>query len=283
VGIAHHSRMATKPDQQVVQRLNFALEIAREAGNITLQYFRRDDLKVERKADKSPVTVADREAEKLFRNRIIARFPDDGILGEELGTREGTSAFQWILDPIDGTKSFIHGVPLYTTLVAVLHDNEPCAGVIHAPAVDETVYAAKGGGAWQLRNATSEPQPARVSNVARLDESLLVTTEISAFTTHRAQDAMPVFLELQRAARLVRTWGDGYGYLMVATGRAEVMIDPVVNLWDAAPLQTIIEEAGGHFFDWQGNPTVHAREAVATNGQVSAEVLAITGAGRGTK
>src|SRR5882757_2957263 len=126
---------------EIAERLQFAVEIAREAGDGTLRYFRRLDLAVERKADQSPVTVADRSAEELLRQRIGDRFPNDAIIGEELGEKAGQSGFQWILDPIDGTKSFIHGVPLYTTLIAVLRDGEPVAGVIHAPAVGETVYA----------------------------------------------------------------------------------------------------------------------------------------------
>jgi histidinol phosphatase-like enzyme (inositol monophosphatase family) len=268
--------MGKNPDAAIANRLELAVRIAREAGDVTLRYFRQDGLQVERKADMSPVTIADREAEKLLRLRIGEQFPQDGIIGEELGTQSGTTGYQWALDPIDGTKSFIHGVPLYTTLVALLREEEPCLGVIHAPATDETVYAAQGGGCWYLKKRGQSPQPAQVSQIARLDESLLLTTEVASFTKHRSSDTLDVFVRLQRAARLARTWGDGYGYLMVATGRAEVMIDPVVNLWDAAPLQTILEEAGGQLIDWKGNPTIHAREAIATNGLVTDEVLAIT-------
>ncbi|HEX3598836.1 MAG TPA: histidinol-phosphatase [Lacipirellulaceae bacterium] len=265
----------TQPTKEVTDRLNFAVEIAREAGEITLRYFRRDDLQVDRKADKSPVTIADRSAEELLRLRIQTRFPADGIIGEEFGEIHGKSGYQWILDPIDGTKSFIHGVPLYTTLVAVLHENEPLIGVIHAPALEETLWAAKGGGCWYQPSAETEPGAARVSAVSQLSDSLFLTTEIASFTTHREPDALEVFVKLQQVARLARTWGDGYGYLMVATGRAEVMVDPVVNIWDAAPLQTVIEEAGGSFTDWKGNSTIHAGEALATNGRVAAEALAI--------
>jgi len=256
-------------------RLDFAVEIARDAGDLTLKYFRRDDLQVDRKADESPVTIADRSAEELLRAQIAKRFSRDGIIGEEFGEQGGSSGYQWILDPIDGTKSFIHGVPLYTTLVAVLRDGEPILGVIHAPAVGDTVYAAKGMGCWSLSKRGDEPRAARVSGVKTLSESLLLTTETASFTKHRQKDALDAFLELQRTARLCRTWGDGYGYLMVATGRAEVMIDPIVSIWDAAPLQTVIQEAGGQFTDWQGKSTIHAGEAVATNGLVSKEVLRI--------
>jgi histidinol-phosphatase len=260
---------------EIADRLQIAREIAQEAGELTLRYFRRSDLTVERKADHSPVTIADRSAEKLLRERILERFPRDAILGEEFGEQAGDSEFQWVLDPIDGTQSFIHGVPLYTTLVAVLQNNEPLIGVVHAPALGETVYASEGNGCWYLTKGGSKPQTARVSQVGSLDQGLVLTSELECFREHRRADAMDLFLALQKASRLARTWGDGYGYLMVATGRAEVMIDPIMNLWDAAPLLPIIVEAGGHFSDWNGNPTIRAGETLATNRGVSAEVLAI--------
>lgn len=277
--------MAAKENDPIGSRLDWAVQIAREAGDGTLRHFRKSDLRVERKADDSPVTVADREAEQLLRKRIAERFPDDGVLGEEFGTTEGTSGFQWVLDPIDGTKSFIHGVPLYTTLVAVLSEvggqrseigkAEPCIGVIDSPATGETVYAATGAGCWYLAERGAKPQAAKVSTVARLKEGLVTTCDVAGFATSRKRDAMEAWVALQRAARLTRTWGDGYGYLMVATGRAEVMIDPVMNLWDAATMQPILEEAGGRFTDWRGEATVHSGEGIATNGLVAEEVLAI--------
>jgi histidinol phosphatase-like enzyme (inositol monophosphatase family) len=267
--------MAFGLDHEIAARFEFAVNIAQEAGDVTLRYFRRDDLAIERKADMSPVTVADREAEQLLRARIARQFPADGIVGEEFGTETGSTGYRWVLDPIDGTKSFVHGIPLYTTLVALLHENEPLVGVIHAPAAAETVYAAKGRGCWRLPDRDQTPREARVSSVANLSDSLLLTTELASFARNQRADAFERFMRLQRVARLTRTWGDGYGYLMVATGRAEVMVDPVVNLWDAAPLLPIIEEAGGKFTDWQGNATIHAGEAIATNRLVAGEVLAI--------
>ncbi len=261
----------------IAERLQFAVEIAREAGDGTLRYFRRPDLVIENKADHSPVTVADRSAEELMRQRINERFSGDAIIGEEFGEQIGQTEFQWVLDPIDGTKSFIHGVPLYTTLVAVLQNGEPQIGVIHAPAVGETVYAARGSGCWYTFGGAAKVRPARVSTIATLSEGLLLTTEVEDFSKRPQGDAMEVFIRLQRTARVARTWGDGYGYLLVATGRAEAMIDPILNLWDAAPLLPIIEEAGGHFSDWNGDPTIRAGEALATNSRVKAEVLAIIG------
>jgi fructose-1,6-bisphosphatase/inositol monophosphatase family enzyme len=149
--------------------------------------------------------------------------------------------------------------------------------VIHAPATAETVFAAVGQKAWNLAGRGKEPKVAQVSKVGRLADGLLLTSEIGSFETGRKASALEMYLQLQRASRLARTWGDGYGYMMVATGRAEAMIDPVMNLWDVAPLKPIIEEAGGRFTDWSGRATVHSGEAVASNGLVTAEVMAIVG------
>ncbi len=259
-----------------------AVDFANRAGDVTLRYFRSDCLAVDRKDDQSPVTIADREAEQLLRKLILEKFPDDAIVGEEFDDQPGSSGFCWILDPIDGTKSFIHGVPLYTTLIGLLEvgagpvdQGIPRGGIIHAPALDETVWGAIGEGAWH-RRSSADVQPCRVSQTTKLSEGLLVTSEVETFAVGRPTNQTDTFLALQSATRLVRTWGDGYGYMMVATGRAEVAIDPKMNLWDAAALLPVIVEAGGHFTDWNGHPTVHGGEAIATNGLVTDEVLAIT-------
>ena len=253
-------------------RLELALDAGREAGRITLEHFRRDDLHVERKGDDSPVTVADRRAEEHLRRRIAEAFPEDGILGEEFPERPGASGFRWILDPIDGTKSFIHGVPLYSTLIGIEHDGRSVAGAILIPALDECVYAAEGGGTWYAAGS-GPPRPAKVSACAQLAEGLFLTSEIINFDTIGRRE---VYYRLQAAARLARTWGDGYGYLLVATGRAELMVDPIMNLWDAAAIQPVIQEAGGTFTDWQGRPTIYSGQGIATNGRILDEVLAIT-------
>ncbi len=267
------------PSAAVSQRLEVARQIAKEAGNFTLKFFRSNTLGVDRKGDGSPVTIADRSAEEHLRKRIGEQFPDDAILGEEFPEKRGTSGYKWILDPIDGTKSFIHGVPLYTTLIAVLEESEgkmgePLLGVIHSPATRETAYAAVGAGAWYT-HGDAEPVPARVSETADLAEGLFLTTDADSFSD-RPQDAADVYLALQKAARLSRTWGDAYGYMMVALGRAEVMMDPEMSVWDTAALKPIIEEAGGTFTDWQGTATVHNKEAIATNGHVAERVLGLT-------
>ncbi len=253
-------------------RLELACSAAREAGQVTLRYFRSDRFVVERKADDSPVTIADREAEQVLRDRIESAFANDGIVGEEFGQREGSSGFRWILDPIDGTTSFVSGVPLFGTLVGLEWEHRSVVGVIYVPVLDECVYAAEGCGAWYVQGA-NPPQAARVSSRESLAEGLLVTTELSLFDD---REAGQVFRELQRHARVTRTWGDCYGYLLVATGRADVMIDPVMSVWDAAALQPILEEAGGTFTDWRGNRTIYHGEGIATNRRVLEEVLTIT-------
>jgi len=250
-------------------RLALAVEAAKEAGRITLEYFRRDDLNVELKCDDTPVTAADRRVEEHLRRRIAAAFPNDGILGEELAEQPGASGFRWILDPIDGTKSFIHGVPLYSTLIGVECEGQSVLGVIRIPATDECVYAARGLGAWYVR-ADQPPRPTRVSVQRSLANSLFLTSEVLSFDKSGRRAA---FDRLQTAARLTRTWGDGYGYMMVATGRADLMVDPMMALWDAAAMPPILEEAGGTFTDWHGNPSYQAGEGVASNGLLLQEVL----------
>lgn len=257
---------------EIRRRLELALEAGRQAGRRTLDFFQQEECAVQRKADDSPVTVADRTAEQMLCERIAQAFPTDGIVGEEFGTVPGRSDFTWILDPIDGTKSFIHGVPLYGTMIGITCQERALAGLVYFPALDEAIHAMTGEGAWHVRGQ-QPPRRARVSTKARLADGLFVTSQIDSFAR---RGAAAVFQALQDAAWITRTWGDCYGYLLVATGRAEVMIDPILNVWDAAAVQPIIEEAGGSFTDWAGRSTIQAGEAVATNGAVLAEVLRVT-------
>jgi histidinol phosphatase-like enzyme (inositol monophosphatase family) len=253
-------------------RLEQALEMALAAGDVTLRYFRQDNFQVERKTDRSPVTIADREAEKLLRGRIAEAFPDDAIIGEEFGEQSGSSGYRWILDPIDGTKSFIFGVPLYGTLIGIEFEGRSVAGVVNMPALGECVYAANNMGCHYLRRG-AEPVAARVSQTRQLAAGLFLTSQVDSFAE---RGAAAVFHELERRAYVTRTWGDCYGYLLLATGRAEAMVDPVMNVWDAAALLPILEEAGGTFTDWRGRPTISAGEGIGTNGHVLEEVLEIT-------
>lgn len=266
--------MSSSPDcsAEIADRYEFARAIARQAGQLTLRYFRQPGVATERKGDNSPVTVADREAELLLRKRIGERFPEDAIVGEEFPDRVGSSGYTWILDPIDGTKSFIAGVPLYGCMVGVTRGDETLIGVLDFPPLEECLYAARGQGAWLVRGAAL-PERARVATVTSLSQSLLVTSEVRTF---EARQARPAYERLERAAWVTRTWGDCYGYALVATGRAAIMIDPILNVWDAAAVQPILEEAGGAFVDWQGRPTIRAGEAIGAAPGVLEEVLAIT-------
>jgi len=259
-------------EQESQPRLELAITAAREAGAKTLAYFNQSNFEVEWKQDGTPVTVADREAETHLRSQIEKHFPNDAILGEELPDRPGTSGYRWILDPIDGTKSFVAGVPLYGTLVGVEYENGCVIGAMVFPALDEYIYAARGQGAWYVRGV-AEPRQAHVSSVNRLSDSLFCVTSSTEFVdTNRTS----VYERLSAQARVTRGWGDCYGYMLVATGRAEIMADPILSLWDMAALPAILEEAGGTFSDWQGNPTIYSNEGLATNGHVLEEVLAVT-------
>ena len=240
--------------------LDVAMDAAYVAGRRTLAYF-GTGVQPEFKADDTPVTVADRESERLLRERIGRAFPDHGILGEEEGETPGDGPFRWILDPIDGTKTFVAGVPLYGVLVGVEAHGEPVAGVIYLPALGEMVAAANGlGCTWNGR-------PCRVSDVDKLEDAVIVTSSI---TSCRARS--DAFDRLAGQTRLQRTWGDAYGYVLVATGRAEVMIDPQVSVWDCAPMLPVLREAGGHFTDWKGNATIRGGEGVATNAALAGHV-----------
>jgi histidinol phosphatase-like enzyme (inositol monophosphatase family) len=255
----------------LADRWHFAVELAKAAGQHTLRYFQQS-FAVERKGDNSPVTIADREAEQLARERIAQAFRKDAILGEEFGEVPGSSGYRWIIDPIDGTKSFIAGVPLYSTLLGLEHAGRSVAGVIYIPALDEGVHAARGGGAWHFAKG-NPPTRTHVSAQSQLRNAVFLTSQVDSFAQRGAQE---VFERLQQSAYITRTWGDGYGYLLVATGRADVMLDPYMFLWDAASLQPILEEAGGTFTDWQGQPSIYSGEGLATNGLLYDEVLAVT-------
>ena len=245
------------------QLLDFAVDLARAAGHITLKYFRKRP-ETTTKTDGSYVTVADREAEAYMRKQIAARFPDDGILGEEEGESHGRSGRRWIIDPIDGTFAFVHGVPFYGVLIGVEIEGEMSVGVINIPALDELVSAAKGVGCFL------NGEPVRVSQTARLEDALLLSTDFSACERYGFGKAAEL---LQARAKTSRTWGDCYGYVLVATGRADVMLDPVMNLWDCAALLPIMEEAGGTFTDRAGLRTASGGNSIATNGLLFEEVM----------
>ncbi len=266
------------PDGPVAARLEVALAATRLAAAETLRRFNDPTLTVDEKADRSPVTEADRAAEAILRRELLGGFPDDAFLGEETGATAGTSGYEWVVDPIDGTKSFIRGVPLYATLVGCRRSGAGVIGVIAIPALDELVYAAAGGGAWHVRGG-GPAAAARVSARPVLAEGLLCTSDFTSFAGWSGGAAAGAAARrgVESACRIARTWGDGYGYLLVATGRAEVMIDPQMNRWDAAAVETVVREAGGRFTDWHGRDRIDSGDGLATNGLVHAEVLRLIG------
>jgi histidinol phosphatase-like enzyme (inositol monophosphatase family) len=256
--------MSTHPSLRAL--LDVAVEVAWAAGRRTLGHFRngRDGVAVDIKADGTPVTVADREAEQVMRAIIGRAFPTHTVLGEEQGEQAGDPDYRWILDPIDGTKTFVAGVPLYGTLVGVEVRGEPAVGVVNMPALGELVAAATGLG------CTVNGRPCGVSSVRDLGQALVGCTDV-----RDAQRRGPGWDRLASETRLQRTWGDCYSYVLVATGRAEVALDPEMNTWDCAALMPIIEEAGGRFTAWSGERTIRGGDAVATNGALHDVVLGL--------
>lgn len=240
--------------------LNAVEEVARLAGTVALDHY-TDRPPTEIKSDGSPVTVADRNAEVAAREWISGRYPRDGIVGEEFGVVNPGATRRWIIDPIDGTKSFVRGVPLWGTLIAVCERNVVLAGAVFCPAVKEMLVAARGEGCWH------NGARATVSNVASVAQSTVLTSTVRV--APEARDAG--WRRLAAGAAVARTWGDCYGYLLVATGRAEVMVDAIANDWDLAAVQRCVVEAGGVFTDWDGNPTAFGRSAIATNALVADE------------
>jgi histidinol-phosphatase len=246
--------------------LDFAVDAAFQAGRLALSYF-QTGIEVDRKPDLSPVTAADRAGEALLRKRIEERFPRHAIVGEEMGEKAASndSDHRWILDPIDGTRSFVRGVPLFGVLVGLEIAGEPVVGVCYLPALDEMVAAASGEGCrWNGRLA-------RVSVVDSLPEALLSLTEPGSLQgEHRG-----LFERLNGSVGTIRGYGDCYGHVLVATGRCEIMLDPVMNLWDCAALLPIVEQAGGSFTDWNGRRTIDGGSAISTNGALLSPLLAL--------
>ncbi|TNJ37300.1 histidinol-phosphatase [Prosthecochloris vibrioformis] len=247
----------------MTEDLGYALEMAEKAGDLTLGYFQRTSLKIEEKRDDSPVTEADRKAEALIRKGLEERFPQDGIFGEEFGEKPSLNGRRWILDPIDGTRSFIHGVPLYGVMIALEVDRVQQLGVIHFPALGEMFYAEQGGGAFLNGDEI------HVSGVANLRDATVVFTEKEYLLD--PESSHPVD-RLRHSAGLVRGWGDCYGHMLVAAGRAEVAVDKIMSPWDCAAIIPIITEAGGLCFDYLGERTIYGEGLVSANATIGEEL-----------
>jgi len=269
--------MATVENQELLKIALKAAELAQ--GNI-LKYF-QNDVGVEWKADKTPVTIADKSTEELCREFWAKETPGFGVIGEEMGIESPDAEYQWVIDPIDGTKAFIHGVPLFGTLIALYRRGTPIASLIRIPAMNTAVWAVKDGGAFIGSNA-QDCRVSKCSKVATLSESLVLSGTVNTMETAGYGEA---YAKVRRAAKLHRGWGDCYGYYLVAAGRAELMLDPVVSLWDIAPYPLLFSEAGGKFstidgktslFDAEGKPVAPIYEgytSCASNGLIHDEVL----------
>jgi myo-inositol-1(or 4)-monophosphatase len=252
------------PNETISQYLQFATETAFLAGKLTLAHFQAG-VRPDFKADDTPVTVADREAELLIRRRIEEDYPSHSIVGEEFGSQETAGAsHRWILDPIDGTKPFTRGVPSYSVLIALEIEGRVVVGVAYFPALDEMVYAGADLGCWW------NGRRARVSQVDSLERAVLAHADVNSFASHGREEA---WQRLARATYFRAGWGDAYGHCLVATGRAELMLDPIMSVWDCGPLLPILQEAGGYFGDWQGNPTIYGKEALSTTARLLPQVL----------
>jgi myo-inositol-1(or 4)-monophosphatase len=249
------------------QMLEFATETAFQAGQLTLAYF-QTGVQPDFKSDDSPVTVADKKAEELIRARIEKSYPQHGMVGEEFGTSNEGASYRWFIDPIDGTKSFMRGVPLYGVLLGLEHEGKIVAGVSYFPGTGDMVYAASGEGCfWNGRRAY-------VSEVSSLSRAVFSFTDAGSFKKYGRAEVLE---RLQEASYYRVGWSDAYGHMLVATGRCEIMADPVMNPWDCGPFPIILREAGGFFGNWSGEETIYGGEALSCNGSLLNEVLALIG------
>lgn len=252
-----------------------AVSLAEQASKLTLKWFQSSSLEVEEKPDGSPVTEADRAVEDFLRSEISSRWPEDAIVGEERDDHSGTSGRTWYIDPIDGTKSFAHGVPLYSTLLALRDEHGPAIGVISLPALGETAAAARGRGCFRngeqctVMGGTATDRAAASSQTAAEGKSKVVCMSGMEYLSQEAK------LRLTKSPYVLRTWGDAYGYFLVATGKIPVMLDDTMCPWDVAPLAVIIPEAGGRITSWAGDDidVENCPSVLATNREAHDELL----------
>ena len=246
-------------------RYDLAIEAAQKAGDLARGYF-ETTFEVEQKADSSPVTIADKQAEQLIRTMVAKHFPDDGFLGEEFGDQPGTSGFRWVIDPIDGTRSFVRHIPIWATLVGLEYRGEQIGGVAYLPVFGQTYRALRGDGAFVNERRI------RVSDVGQLSDALMCYSSIRWF---QGAGREKTFLDLVAATQRQRGFGDFYGFVLVAEGACDLMVEHGVHAWDVSALKAIVEEAGGRFTDWKDTPTTETPDVLATNGKLHAATLAI--------
>ena len=259
-----------------------AVQLAEQASKLTLKWFQSSSLEVEEKPDGSPVTEADRAVEDFLRSEISSRWPEDAIVGEERDDRFGTSGRTWYIDPIDGTKSFAHGVPLYSTLLALCDEQGPAIGVISLPALGETVAAARGRGCFRdgeqcaVMGGTAADRAAASSTAASSQTAAEGKSKVVCMSgmEYLSQEAK---LRLAKSPYVLRTWGDAYGYFLVATGKIPAMLDDTMCPWDVAPLAVIIPEAGGRITSWAGDDidVENCPSVLATDGEAHDELLGL--------
>lgn len=257
--------MSTGKQAELRTLLEFAVATVQEAGQLTLGYFGRQ-IDTDFKSDDSPVTVADRAAEQLIRERIEATHPEHGILGEEFGSSNEGAAFRWIVDPIDGTKSFMRGVPLYGVLLGLEVEGRVEVGAVYFPALNELVYAASGAGCYL------NGRRVYVSDTPELSRAFVSFTDVASFKKYGRAEA---WARVQAASYYRVGWSDAYGHMLVATGRLDVMLDPVMNAWDCGPFPVLLREAGGYFGSWSGEEGIYADEAMSTSKALLPDVLAL--------
>ncbi len=242
----------------------FMIELAERSGEFIRPYFAQPGLEVDTKEDDSPVTAADRGAEALMRQLIAAKFPSHGIIGEEMGYTNADAEFVWVLDPIDGTKAFAAACPLFGTLIALIHQEQPVLGLINQPILRQMMI---GDG----KVTTLNERPVRVRPCSKVEDAVLLTSD--PYNPSKYRDGA-AFDKLARRARVARTWGDCYGYLLVASGWADAMLDPIMNPWDVPALIPILRGAGGKISDWYGKDAVGADSTVAASPQLHAQLIA---------
>jgi histidinol-phosphatase len=252
-------------------RYETALAVARRAGQLAMRFF-DTDLTVELKGDHSPVTIADRETELLLRSTFQSAFPGDGFLGEEYGDTPGSSGYRWVLDPIDGTRSYVRGIPMWAVLVGLEYNGEVIAGVAEVAPLGQTYHALRGHGAYR------NDRRIRVSEQSDLSKSLVFYSSLSWFLKAGREAE---FIELVRRSERQRGYGDFYGFLLVAQGAGEIMVEHGVHAWDVAAIKPIIEEAGGRFSNWDGGTDIFKPDVLVSNGKLHDEVLSILRGGKG--